>query len=202
MKIRNPELVAVCDIQQGLAQKVARELEIPFYTTNSDDIFQDDTIEAVIIATPTSTHYSLLKKAVETEKAIFVEKPITIDLAEAKEVQAFVGSNNAICQAGFMRRFDPAYDAAKKRIASGDIGDPIYFRGISRDPHAPHESFIEHSGGIFVDVSIHDFDIARYLMSTEVTSVNAHGRVLKHPFVEKVLIKGKAKIIQRACVVG
>lgn len=185
VKIRDAELAAVCEMNIEMAEKVAKELEVPFYTANPDEIFQDETIQAVIIASPTSTHFELLKKAAESGKAIFVEKPLTIDLDEAFEIQALIEKNNNICQVGFMRRFDPAYEAAKKRIDAGDIGEPIYFRGISRDPHAPHEAFIQYSGGMFVDVSIHDFDIARYLMNSEVTSVSAHGRVLKYPFMEK-----------------
>lgn len=184
-KMRNADLVSVCDMNIETAKRVAAELEAPHYTANPEDIFQDATIEAVIIASPTSTHFDLLKRASETGKSIFVEKPLTIDLVEAQEIKRTIDQNKTICQVGFMRRFDPAYDAAKKRIAAGDIGDPIYFRGISRDPHAPHEAFIEHSGGMFIDVSIHDFDIARYLMNSEVTSVSAHGKVLKYPFMKK-----------------
>ena len=184
-RIRGAKLSAVCDTNLDLAQKVAKELEVPFYTANPDDIFQDDSIKAVVIASPTSTHYELLKKAVASDKAIFVEKPITIDLHQALEVRKLVEETNTICQVGFMRRFDPAYAAAKKRIEAGEIGQPIYYRGISRDPQAPHESFVEHSGGIFVDVSLHDFDIARYLMNSEVTAVSAHGSVLKYPFMKK-----------------
>ncbi|MGI8386388.1 Gfo/Idh/MocA family oxidoreductase [Robertmurraya sp. P23] len=184
-KNRNAELVSVCDVNFESAQRVAAELEVPKFTTNPEEIFQDETIEAVVIASPTSTHFDLLKRASETGKAIFVEKPLTIDLKESFEIKSIIEQNQVICQIGFMRRFDPAYDAAKKRIAAGDIGDPIYFRGISRDPVSPHEAFIKDSGGLFVDVSIHDFDIARYLMNTEVESVSAHGRVLKYPFMEK-----------------
>lgn len=184
-KNRDAELVAVCDMSIETAERVAKELEIPNFANNPEDIFQDDTIEAVIIATPTSTHFDLLKRSSESGKAIFVEKPLTISLKEAREIKDIIESNKTICQVGFMRRFDPAYDAAKRRIDAGDIGKPIYFRGISRDPQAPHESFIEHSGGMFVDVSIHDFDIARYLMNSEVISVSAHGSVLKYPFMEK-----------------
>ncbi|MEW9501483.1 inositol 2-dehydrogenase [Jeotgalibacillus marinus] len=184
-RIPNAELVAVCDMNLEEAQRISKELEVPFSTSSPDDIFQDGTIEAVIISSPTSTHFDLLKMASESGKAIFVEKPLTINLSEANEIKGIMEKNNTICQVGFMRRFDPAYDAAKKRIVAGEIGEPIYFRAISRDPYAPHESFIKHSGGMFVDVSIHDFDIARYLMKSEVTSVYAHGRVLKHPFLEK-----------------
>lgn len=184
-EISNAELVAVCDMKVESARSVAQELEVPFYTTNPDEIFQSDEIQAVIIASPTNTHYELIRKASESGKAIFTEKPLTIDIKEAYEIESVLKQNKTICQVGFMRRFDPVYDAAKKRIQAGDIGKPIYFRGISRDPHAPHESFIKNSGGLIVDVSIHDFDIARYLMNSEVTSVSGHGRVLKYPLMEK-----------------
>lgn len=184
-KNRSAELVTVCDASLETAERMARELEVPNYTNNPEEVFQDETIEAVVIVTPTSTHFDLVKRASETGKAVFVEKPLTIDLNDARSIQGIIHTNNTICQVGFMRRFDPAYAEAKRRIAAGDIGNPIYFRGISRDPKAPHESFIEHSGGIFTDVSIHDFDIARYLMNSEVTSVSAHGSVLKYPFVKK-----------------
>ncbi|MFD2216774.1 MULTISPECIES: inositol 2-dehydrogenase [Metabacillus] len=184
-KSRNAELVSICDVNLESAQKVAADLEVPKFTTNPDEIFQDDTIEAVVIASPTNTHFDLLKRASETGKAIFVEKPLTIDLKESLEIKSIMEQNQTICQVGFMRRFDPAYDAAKKRIAAGDIGEPIYFRGISRDPVAPHESFVKHSGGLFIDVSIHDFDIARYLMNSEIQNVSANGKVLKYPFMEK-----------------
>ena len=184
-KNRHAELVTVCDVNLENAERIAKELGVSNYTNNPEEVFQDDTIEDVIIATPTSTHFELLKRASETGKAVFVEKPLTTDLNDARKIQEIIHTNKTICQVGFMRRFDPAYAEAKRRIAAGDIGNPIYFRGISRDPQAPHESFVEHSGGIFIDVSIHDFDIARYLMNSEVTSVSAHGSVLKYPFVKK-----------------
>jgi scyllo-inositol 2-dehydrogenase (NAD+) len=184
-RIQHAELAAVCDMNVEIARKVAEELEVPYYTSNPDEIFRDETIQAVIIATPTSSHFELLKKAVSSQKAIFIEKPLTIDLKEALQIKELVENSNTICQVGFMRRFDPAYDEAKKRIEAGDIGETIYYRGISRDPHAPQEVFIEHSGGIFVDVSIHDYDIARYLMDSEVTTVSAHGSILKYPFMKK-----------------
>ncbi|UUD42543.1 Gfo/Idh/MocA family oxidoreductase [Bacillus pumilus] len=139
--------------------------------------------EAVIIATSTSTHFEVLKKAVLSKKAIFVEKPLTLKVKDGREICGIIEENNIFCQVGFMRRFDPAYAEAKRRIEAGDIGKPIYFRGISRDPVAPSAEYIKNSGGIFVDVSIHDFDIARFLMSSEVTNILAHGKVIKYPYV-------------------
>lgn len=184
-KMSNTDLVSVCSSTEERVKKIAEELDVPQYTSDPNDIFNDESIDAVVIATSTASHYSLLKGAIKAQKAIFVEKPITIDIDEAKEIVKLVEENNTFCQVGFMRRFDPAYSEAKKRITSGDIGEPIYFRGISRDPEAPHEKFIKTSGGIFVDVAIHDFDIARYLMNDEITFVHAHGEILKNPFMKQ-----------------
>ncbi len=83
-----------------------------------------------------------------------------------------------------MRRFDSAYREARRRIQAGDIGTPLYFKGVSRDPGSPPAAFIQNSGGIFLDMSIHDFDIARFLLNAEVTSVSAHGNILVHSFME------------------
>lgn len=84
-----------------------------------------------------------------------------------------------------MRRFDPAYADAKRRIDAGEIGKPIYYKGFTRDRGAPPAEFIKHSGGIFIDCSIHDYDMARYLLGAEITSVSGHGRILKNPFMEQ-----------------
>jgi len=184
-KIQSAELVYICDRNEELAKKVSIELDVPNFTTNPSDIFSNDRIEAVIIASPTSTHFELLKEAAFSNKAVFVEKPLVSNLDEAKEIFAIMKRHNTICQVGFMRRFDPAYAEAKKRILRGDIGKPIYFRGISRDPASPPEEFIKNSGGIFIDMAIHDFDIARYLMESDVEAVSAHGKVLKYPFMSK-----------------
>lgn len=184
-KIRGAELHVVCDQNKDMAAKVAQELEVPSFTVNPDEVFQNEAVEAIVIASPTSTHYALLQKAAQSGKAVFVEKPLTINLEEAYAIEKRIQETNLFCQVGFMRRFDPAYVEAKRRIEAGDIGQPIYYRGISRDPDAPHESFIPNSGGIFVDMAIHDFDAARYLMNAEVTAVSAHGRILKYPFMEK-----------------
>lgn len=184
-KMTSAELVSICSLTEARVRRIAEELEVPQYTSNPEDIFKDDSIEAVVIATSTESHYQLLKEAIKARKAIFVEKPLTLNLDEAREITELIKENNVFCQVGFMRRFDPAYSEAKNRISAGDIGEPIYFRGISRDPDAPHESFVKTSGGIFVDVAIHEFDIARYLMNAEITAVHAHGKILKNPFMEK-----------------
>lgn len=183
-EVQGAELAAVCDPMKGKAEACAKELGIAKWTENPNDLLEDEAIDAVIIVTPTSTHAEMITKAAENGKHIFVEKPLTLSLEESKEVMKKIEETGVICQVGFMRRFDPAYADAKRRIDAGEIGSPIYYKGFTRDQGAPPAEFIKHSGGLFIDCSIHDYDIARYLMNAEVTSVSGHGRILKHPFME------------------
>ena len=184
-KVKGATLTAVADPLEGKAKEVAAELGVKKWEENPDNIFEDPNIDAVVIVTPTSTHGEMIKKAARNGKHIFVEKPLTDTIKEAEEVIQTVEENNVFCQVGFMRRFDPAYHDAKKRIDAGEIGKPIYFKGITRDQGSPPAEFIKHSGGIFMDCSIHDYDIARYLMGTEIKSVSGHGKVLMNPFMKE-----------------
>ncbi|WP_028987023.1 inositol 2-dehydrogenase [Thermicanus aegyptius] len=185
-RIKGAHLQCVVDLQPGKAELVARELGVGKWTTDPLAVFEDPAIEAVIIATPTSTHAEMVKRAAKSKKHVFVEKPLTHDLQEADEVIHDIQESGVFCQVGFMRRFDPAYAEAKRRVLAGDIGQPIYFKAISRDPGSPPPEFIKASGGIFLDMSIHDYDIARFLMGAEVASVSAFGSVLAHPFMKEL----------------
>jgi scyllo-inositol 2-dehydrogenase (NAD+) len=185
------QLICVVDALEERAEKVARELNAAKWSIDPSDVFDDPDIDAVIIATPTGTHAELIKSAARSGKHIFVEKPVTRTLEEADEVIRVIQEYRVYCMVGFMRRFDPAFADAKKRIESGEIGKPLLFKGITRDNpigkysiSAPVE-FIKHSGGIFLDLAIHDYDMARFLIGSEVTSVAAKGGVLLHPFIEE-----------------
>lgn len=167
------------------AERAAQKLGVDNATDNIAEVLGDNEVDAIVIVTPTDTHAELILKAAEHKKHVFIDKPITRTIAQADEVIASVQQNNIICQVGFMRRFDPAYTDAKKRIERGDIGRPIHYRGISRDPGSPPESYIRTSGGIFLDLCIHDYDMARYLMNSEVQSIQTFGDVLVHPFMNK-----------------
>lgn len=186
-KIRGAVLTKVIDPIEERAAEVAQLLQVDAYGTDPKEAFEDDDIDAVIIVTPTSTHGEMLEQAARSGKHIFVEKPITQTVAEADRVIAAVEEANVLCQVGFMRRFDPAYAEAQRRIAQGDIGQPLYFKAVSRDGNVPHEAFIATSGGIFLDVAIHDYDIARFLMNEDVTSVQATGNILleSNQFMQK-----------------
>lgn len=184
-KIKGVKLAYVVDTQENHAKEVAEKLGIKQWSIDPQTVFNDPDIDAVIIATPTSTHAEMIIKAAQKGKHIFVEKPMTHDLEEADKVIKTIQENNVICQVGFMRRFDSAYAEAKKRILAGDIGKPMYFKSVSRDPGSPPPKFIKHSGGIFLDMCIHDYDIARYLMDDEICSIHAHGNILIHPFMKE-----------------
>jgi len=184
-RIPQAELLMVVDTRKELAEKIAAELGVPSHSSNPDEAFRRSDIDAVVIVTPTSTHADLIVRAASHGKHIFVEKPITQTLEEADRAIEAVRRHNVFCQVGFMRRFDPAYREAWKRIRNGDIGKPIYFKGTSRDGNVPHASFIATSGGIFLDVAIHDYDIARFLMGSEIESVLATGNVLVNDFLKE-----------------
>lgn len=181
--VKGADLKLVIDPIEERAKMVAEELNVPAWSVDAEDALNSDEIDAVVIVTPTSTHGEMIIKAAKAGKHVFVEKPLTETLEEADKVIKVVEETGIICQVGFMRRFDPAYHDAKQRILNGEIGNPIYFKGITRDQGCPPASFIEHSGGIFLDCSIHDYDIARYLMDSEITAVSAQGRVLNYPYV-------------------
>jgi scyllo-inositol 2-dehydrogenase (NAD+) len=182
-KIKGAELVAVADPMPGRAEEVARKIGVLKWTENPDEIIEDPNIDAIVIVTPTSTHYEMIRKAASTGKHIFTEKPITETLEQANEIIEVIKRNNVFCQVGFMRRFDPAYAEAKRRIEAGDIGKPLYFKGLSRDGNTPPPEFIQNSGGLYLDFSIHEYDTARFFLGAEVKEVSAHGSVVQHQYV-------------------
>jgi len=182
--IKGAELVWVADTVAEQAEKIARELGVSRWTNDPDRLLEDPGLDAVVIAAPTVAHADLAIRAARNGKHLFVEKPLTRHLEEASAVVEAIRANRVRCQVGFMRRFDPAYSEAKRRIAAGDIGAPIYFKAVSRDPVSPPAAFIANSGGMFLDMAIHDYDAARYLMGAEVTSVAAHGSVLANDFMQ------------------
>jgi scyllo-inositol 2-dehydrogenase (NAD+) len=190
-KISGAQLVHVVDPLERRAEQVAREFGVPKWSKDPGAVFEDPSVDAVVIVTSTSTHAEMIALAAKSGKHIFTEKPITQTLEEADAVIRLIRDNNVVCQVGFMRRFDPAFMEARRRILAGEIGKPIYFKGLTRDnppgkyPISPPIEFIKHSGGIFLDLSIHDFDLARYLMGSEVQSVRANGKVLVHSFMEE-----------------
>lgn len=185
-EVHGAQLFMVVDPMPGRAEEVAQEFGIDHFSTEAKDALTHPDVDAVVIVTPTSTHAEMIEQAAANGKHIFVEKPLTLHLDESEAVSTIVEDAGVICQVGFMRRFDPGYADAKQRIMNGEIGRPLYFKGFTRDPGSPPAAFIKHSGGIFVDCSIHDYDIARYLFDSEITAVAAHGKVLKYDFMKEL----------------
>jgi myo-inositol 2-dehydrogenase / D-chiro-inositol 1-dehydrogenase len=137
-------------------------------------------VDAVVIVTPTSTHAQLIEAALEAGKAVWCEKPIALELAETARIVELAKQAGAPLQLGFMRRFDPGYVAAKARIAAGELGRIEQFRALSRDTYPPPFEFLRESGGIFLDMAVHDLDLARFLVG-EVVEVQAWAAVLAEP---------------------
>jgi len=144
-------------------------------------------VDAVVVMTPTKYHGEVVIAAAKAKKAIFCEKPLTLDLEEGAAMEAAVAKNHVFFQLGFMRRFDKAFAAAWKKIREGAIGTPIVFKSTSKDPFPPPVEFLRpaSSGGLFIDMGIHDFDLARWYMG-EVKSVFSVGGALAYPEVGEV----------------
>ncbi len=143
-------------------------------------------IDAVVICTPTDTHADLIERFVKAGKAVFCEKPVDLSVERVKQALAAVNAEKGTLMVGFNRRFDPDFMAVKAAIDAGKIGDVEMVTIISRDPGAPPAAYIKVSGGIFRDMTIHDFDMARWLLGEEVETVTAQASVLTDPEIGKL----------------
>lgn len=187
------KLVAVVDAVAEAAQAIADQAGCKVSTV--DAILADPEIDAVVICTPTNTHADLIERFARAGKAIFCEKPIDLDVARAKACLEVVRQTGARVMLGFNRRFDPHFRAVRKAIEDGTIGKVEMVTITSRDPGPPPASYIKVSGGIFRDMTIHDFDMARFLLGEEIVSVTAFGSVLVDPEIGKLGDYDSASII-------
>jgi myo-inositol 2-dehydrogenase/D-chiro-inositol 1-dehydrogenase len=149
------------------------------------EIMKDRDVNAVFICSSTDTHADLIIRAAEAGKDIFCEKPIHTDVAKIKKALEAVKKSGVKLQIGFVRRFDHNHKKVRDTVASGKLGKPHMIKITSRDPEGPPLSYIAVSGGIFMDMTIHDFDMARYLAGSEITEVTAYGGVLIDPEYKK-----------------
>ena len=177
------KLVAVADAMAPAAQAIADQYGCDVRTVEA--ILAAKDIDAVVICTPTDTHADLIEKFAKAGKAIFCEKPIDLSLARVKACLKVVRDTKAVLMVGFNRRFDPHFAAVKAEIAKGSLGDVEMITITSRDPGAPPLDYIARSGGIFRDMTIHDFDMARFLLGEEVSEVSAMAAVLVDPAIGK-----------------
>ena len=177
------KLVAVADSAEDAANAIAESYGAGIRTIDAIAVSRD--IDAVVICTPTDTHAELIERFARAGKAIFCEKPIDLDIARVKRCLAVVRETKATLMVGFNRRFDPHFMAVRKAIDEGRIGTVEMVQITSRDPGAPPLDYIARSGGIFRDMTIHDFDMARFLLGEEPDAVSASASVLTDPAIGK-----------------
>ncbi|KTC96086.1 inositol 2-dehydrogenase [Legionella erythra] len=176
------QLMAIAD--PALDKSWAERLQIPFISGDSRDIIEREDIDAILIASPSSLHIEQIKAASAAGKAIFCEKPIGLTEESIQEALTRVEANHTLLQLGFNRRFDHSFATLQAQIRAGDIGSLQILRISSRDPVCPPKGYAATSGDLFMDMTIHDFDMARFLTSCEVVEVYASGAVLIDPDFE------------------
>jgi inositol 2-dehydrogenase len=181
-RIPETRLVAVADTAGTLARDIAEEFEVPRWYPDATALIDDPGVDAVVIVTPTDAHREHAIAAASRKKPTFCEKPPALSLAEIAEMKRAIEKAGAFFQMGFMRRFDAGYAAAKKQIEAGRIGMPLVFKATSRDPFRPSLEYANpaSSGGMLIDMGIHDFDLARWFMG-DVRSVAAIGATIAYP---------------------
>ncbi|MCK5371494.1 MAG: inositol 2-dehydrogenase [Cyclobacteriaceae bacterium] len=176
------EVVAVMDIIIE-SKSIADQFMIPKFEKNFDDLLAVPGLDAVIICSPTDTHADYVIKAAKAGKQIFCEKPLDLSLAQVAKTLDVVEQSGVKLMLGFNRRFDPNFLKIKSMVDAGQVGDPQILKITSRDPGPPPISYIKVSGGLFMDMAIHDFDMARYIMNKEVVEVYSRGAVLVDPAI-------------------
>lgn len=169
-------LKALYDPYQPNADKLSAELGCTQMTM--DEIFADDEIDAVLICSATDTHADQIERAVASNKHVFCEKPIDLSLARVQDCCASVSKSDRKALVAFNRRFDPNFQLLQQQAASGAIGNIEMVNIISKDPSPPPVEYIKVSGGLFRDMTIHDFDMARFVLGEEIVEVSAHASCL------------------------
>mgnify|MGYP004448116147 CR=1 FL=1 len=180
--VPNAEIIIAADPFMNDAMEAwAKGIGIAKVTKDPAEVFACPDVDAVMICSATNTHADFIIEAAKAGKHIFCEKPIHTDVAKIKEALAAVEEAGVKLQVGFVRRFDKNHKAVRDVVASGELGKPYVIKVCSRDPEGPPMSYVAVSGGIFLDMAIHDFDMVRYLSGSEVTEVYATGTILTDP---------------------
>jgi inositol 2-dehydrogenase len=185
--VPDARLIAIADVSEDRARRAAEELEIDLHYSSLDAMLENKDIQAVVIATPDKFHARAIQLATRAGKDILCEKPLALNLPDARAALTAAEKAGTRLQVGFMRRYDPAYAAAMQRIEAGEIGIPVIFKSIGRDKDQPPLSAYESNvnGMIFYTNTIHDFDLARWMMNDEVTNVHSYTTSAIRPEVVK-----------------
>jgi len=190
-------IMAVADVNHEAAQALADRCGIPMVAESSAEILADPHIEAVLICSSTDTHAGLIVEAAKAGKHIFCEKPIAQSLHQIDSALAAVEAAGVKLQIGFNRRFDANFARVRHAVVSGEIGSPRMMHIISRDPAPPPLAYIRVSGGIFMDMTIHDFDMARFLIGDEVEEIYTSAGVMVDPEIGRAGDLDTALIVMR-----
>lgn len=181
-RVPTAEVVAIADIYEESAKSTSEKFNIPDYTTNPLELIRSSQIDAIVICSSTDTHTEFIVESAMAGKQIFCEKPIAHDLAEIDGALQIVADEGVKLQIGFNRRFDSNHIRIKQAIDNGEIGDPHMLTIISRDPAPPPIEYIKVSGGLMMDMMIHDFDMCRFLLG-EVEEIFAMADVKVDPAI-------------------
>lgn len=183
--VKDARVYSIADPFMNDATKAwAESLGIKNIYSDYHQILNDSSIDAVLICSSTDTHADISIEAIKAGKHVFCEKPISQDLGKIKEVMEALKNSKVKFQVGFNRRFDHNFEAVRNAVAEGTIGDVHIVKVTSRDPDAPPIEYVKVSGGMFLDMTIHDFDMVRYLTASDVVEVSAYGTVLVNPAIK------------------
>jgi myo-inositol 2-dehydrogenase/D-chiro-inositol 1-dehydrogenase len=178
-RVPSAQLVRIVDADENVARSTGERLGVP-WSTDYDDLLRDPDVDGVVVATPTPLHVEMVETAAAAGKHVFCEKPISLSLEATVAAIDAAREAGVSLQVGFHRRFDPDWAAAAERIRSGELGDIYVFQTRLRDKEPPPLDYLRQSGGLFVDVTIHDLDTARWLIG-EIEEVTAVGAALSDP---------------------
>ena len=184
-QVTGVKLMGISDVLEEALQDTARKFSVSLAKQDYRYLLDKKQIDAVVICTSTDTHAKIISEAAQAGKHIFCEKPIAHDMSEIDKALKAVNESRVKFQIGFNRRFDPSFKKAKEMIKTGKIGEPHIVRVTSRDPAPPPMEYIKVSGGIFLDMMIHDFDMIRYLLDEDVKELIAVGSCLVNPEMSK-----------------
>jgi myo-inositol 2-dehydrogenase/D-chiro-inositol 1-dehydrogenase len=182
-RVARAQLASITDPVPGAAEAVAAKFRVPTIAADYQAVLADPNIDAVLICTPTDTHAAIITAAAQAGKHIFCEKPVALNLADTDAAVAAAERAGVTLQIGFNRRFDANFARVRRAVAGGEIGDPRIIHIVSRDPSPPPINYVKTSGGIFLDMTIHDWDIARFLIGSEIDEVYAQGGVMVDPAI-------------------
>lgn len=185
MKSNLLSLQAIADINIDHLIEGEWQDRVPMITTDVNHVFDHPEIDAVFICSSTNTHVEYIERAAMAGKHIFCEKPISFNLKQTKQALKVVEDHGVKFQSGFNRRYDVHFRKVFESVRENKVGEPHIVKISSRDPAPPAEEYVKHSGGMFMDMTIHDFDMARYLVNSEVIEVSAKAANLVDPMFLK-----------------